>query len=76
MYTGGTIYTSINNLIEALRPFGARTADYFGTVRTSAAGQVFVSQDNQSWNPSDGRYSRNVSWVYQQCDNSTNYLDH
>ena len=76
MYTGGTIYTSINNLIEALRPFGARTSNFFGTVRTSAPGQVFVSQDNQSWNPSDGRYSRNVSWVYQQCDNSKNYLDH
>jgi hypothetical protein len=78
MYTGGSIYSSINTLIEALRPFGARTSEYFGNTgaRGVQNGQVFVSQDNQTWNPSEGRYSRNVSWVYQQCNNSKNYLDH
>jgi hypothetical protein len=76
LYIGGSIYTAIDSLIIALSPFGAQTSTYFGNVRGVQPGQVFVSQDNQTWNPSDGRYSRSVSWVYQQCNNSRNYLDH
>jgi hypothetical protein len=76
LYIGGSIYTAIDSLIIALSPFGAQTSTYFGNVRDVQPGQVFVSQDNQTWNPSDGRYSRSVSWVYQQCNNSRNYLDH
>jgi hypothetical protein len=77
LYTGGRIYGQINELLTGLAPFGSRPTSIFGNIqRGSAAGQVFISQDNQSWNPTDGRYSRNVSWVYQQCNNSTSYLDH
>ncbi len=39
-------------------------------------GLVYVSSDQESWNPTTGRYSRSVSWVYQQCDNKIRYLDH
>jgi hypothetical protein len=75
VYTGGSIYTSINNLIEGLKPFGTRVSSLFGNLaRTSQNGQVFVTQDTHSWNPSEGRFSRNVSWTYQQCNNSTPYL--
>jgi hypothetical protein len=29
--------------------------------------QVFRSDDNQSWNPREGRFSRNVTWTYGTC---------
>jgi hypothetical protein len=35
---------------------------------TGAYGQVFKQQDTSSWNPKDGRYSRNVSFAYQGCN--------
>jgi hypothetical protein len=39
-------------------------------------GIVFLSSDQDNWNPTNGRYSRTVSWTYQQCDNSIKYIDH
>jgi hypothetical protein len=29
--------------------------------------QVFKEGDTESWNPSTGRYSRTITWVYQNC---------
>lgn len=39
-------------------------------------GIVFLSSDQDNWNPTNGRYSRTVSWTYQQCDNTIKYIDH
>jgi len=30
--------------------------------------QVFKSEDNPSWSPKNGRYSRTVSWTFQTCN--------
>ena len=76
LYTGGSIYHQIQTIIEGFKPFGQRIAAFGNIHRDQQPGQVYVSQDNQNWSPAEGRYSRNVSWVYQQCDNSKNYLDH
>lgn len=78
LFTGGTVYQTITGIIEGFKPFGDRNADIFGNAfrRVGMEGQVYVSSDNQSWNPNDGRYSRTVSWIYQQCTNAKNYLDH
>lgn len=35
-----------------------------GIVRPVAT-QVFKAEDTENWNPKTGKYSRNVSWVYQ-----------
>ena len=35
--------------------------------------QVFKHQDNETWVPSDGRYSRHIGWTYQS-DSTTKYL--
>jgi len=77
LYTGGTVYTTIDQIVEGLKPFGDRPASIFGNLsRRNVAGQAYVSADNQSWNPADGRYSRQVTWIYQHCDNNySNYLD-
>ena len=76
LYTGGSIYHQIQTIVEGFKPFGARQEAFGSLTRNAIPGQVYVSQDNQNWNPAEGRYSRNVSWVYQQCNNSKNYLDH
>jgi len=75
LFTGGAIYQNIETIIEVLRPFGSRAA-IFGTVRPNQAGLSYVSQNSHNWNPAEGRYSRSVSWTYQQCSNNKNYLDH
>jgi hypothetical protein len=83
LWTGGTIFTTITGIVEALKPFGDRASSFIGAspvTRTGPAirnsGQVFVSQDNQSWDPTNGKYVRTVGWNYQQCTNSRNWLDH
>jgi hypothetical protein len=78
LWTGGTVYTTITGLVEGFKPFGDRRSDIFGNVlvRQGIEGQVYVASDNQSWNPNEGRYSRTVSWIYQQCSNAKHYLDH
>jgi len=77
LYTGGTTYKTIQAIIEGFKPFGDRQSSVFGTfaTRTNDTGQVFVSQDNSNWNPTEGRYTRTIGWVYQTCNLSRSYLD-
>lgn len=77
LYTGGTVYKTIDLLIEGFKPFGDRDPSVFGNAmkRQDTKGQVYLTEDNQTWDPNSGRYSRNVGWVYQQCDNTKIYLD-
>lgn len=83
LYTGGSIYTTISGIIEGLKPFGDRPTSFFGSSNVmrgggpmNAQGQAYVSQDNYSWDPTNGRYVRSVSWIYQQCTNARHWLDH
>jgi hypothetical protein len=77
LFTGGSVYSHIEGIVQGLKPFGARAGSYFGNInRGEMPGQVYLSQDNHSWNPTEGRYSRSVSWVYQQCSTDKLYLDH
>lgn len=78
LYTGGTVYTTVEQIIEGLKPFGNRPITIFGNfdTRTSNAGTVYKVADSQSWNPVDGRFSRTVGWTYQQCTNARRSLDH
>lgn len=85
LFTGGFVYQTINKLIEGIKPFGIELGtegaynDLFGSAFVSSKnrqGIVFKQSDNDSWNPTGGRYSRNVSWIYQQCSENKYYLDH
>lgn len=77
MHTGSTLYQNIQLIVEGLKPFGVRNSTVFGGgQRGAGTGQVYVDRDTQSWNPSEGRYTRNVSWKYQQCNNNKYFLDH
>lgn len=42
----------------------------FETQLTLSNSQVFKNSDSESWNPLTGRYTRSVSWTYQDCDTS------
>lgn len=46
-----------NNLIKGI--YDDLVANY---------GQVFKHQDNETWQPKTGRYTRNISWTYQDCN--------
>lgn len=83
LWTGGTIFTTITGILEALKPFGDRASSFIGAspvtrvgAATNATGQVFVNQDDQSWDPTNGKYVRSIVWNYQQCTNANNWLNH
>jgi hypothetical protein len=81
VYTGGYIIGMINTLVEGVKPFGSINPprrDIFGNYSNTKnkQGQVFVNSDQDTWSPTEGRYSRTVSWTYQQCTNAKFYLDH
>jgi hypothetical protein len=76
LYTGGNTYKTIETIIEGFKPFGDRGSSVFGTfTRSNDNGQVYVSQDNANWNPTEGRYTRTIGWIYQTCNLSRSYLD-
>jgi len=74
VWTGGTTYKAIEELIDGLAPFGRRVVNIFPNMsREPLTGQVYLQQNDLSWNPTEGRYIRNVSWVYQHCSIGNNY---
>ena len=84
LWTGGTVFNSITGMIEGLKPFGDRTVSIFGNMgdretRTGGAlnnqGQVYINMDNQTWNPVEGRYTRQIGWTYQACTTSRSHMD-
>lgn len=83
LWTGGKTYQAITGIVEGLKPFGDRPTSMFGNptvIRgggaTNASGQVYVSRDDQSWDPTNGRYVRSMTWTHQQCQTNKNWLDH
>ena len=41
--------------------------DAFEAELTGVYDQVFTQSDSEQWQPKEGRYSRNVSWIYENC---------
>lgn len=85
MYYKGYFWQAVDILIKAHEPFVDRSelfARYFSNnnndpLPTSQQfGVVYKDSENEDWNPTDGRYSRTVSWIYQQCTADRFYLDH
>lgn len=46
----------VNNIVSTLHPTG---------INSSAVAKV--SSDTETWSPTEGRFSRNISWTYQFC---------
>lgn len=76
VYYSGFLWTSVNTLINGIEPFANKTTPFFDNATSQQFGTVFKDSDSEDWNPTDGRYSRTVSWVYQQCTTDRFYFDH
>jgi len=76
MWTGGIIYKDLLNIIDMLRPVLPDTwtpvklaelrarDNTIQLINGSYAGQVYIKSDDESWNPIEGRFSKNITWVY------------
>lgn len=76
MWTGGIIYQDLMNIVDMMRPVlpdtwtPVKLADLRSKDSTiqfingSSAGQVYIKADEESWNPIEGRFSKNVTWIY------------
>jgi len=67
------LFKAIEQVIEAHRPYSSSPL-FNEPLQT--LGLVYISSDNENWNPNSGRYSRSISWVYQQCNIGQSYRDH
>lgn len=77
LYISGAIYGAIKNLINGNKPFDNRVGTIWAnSARGQTPGHIYTSNDRETWEPTDGKYSRTVTWTYQHCDINTLYLDH
>lgn len=76
LYRNNTLWQTIDRLIEGHRPYGDRTNELFDFSPSQQQGVVFSQSDQESWNPTQGRYSRSVSWIFQQCNITRHHMDH
>jgi hypothetical protein len=85
VWTGGYIFQTCEAIIEGQKPYGQRlgtgtnlpdsqTKGVYTNTLGPFNGDVFVKSDTYSWNPSEGRYTRNVEWIYQPRAGQFNFL--
>jgi hypothetical protein len=81
VWTGGYIFQTCEGIIEGQKPFGQRystgnnlpnsqTKGPYQTALGSFTGDVYVKSDTYSWSPSEGRYTRNIEWVFERRNTS------
>lgn len=76
LHRNNALWQAIDTVIEGHRPYGDRTNALFENSVSQRNGTVFKQSDQESWSPSQGRYSRSVSWIFQQCNTSSSFMDH
>lgn len=76
LYPLNPLWQNIDLIIEGHRPFGNRTNALFQNSISQPYGTVFTQSDSETWSPSQGRYSRSVTWIYQQCTTDRYHMDH
>jgi hypothetical protein len=76
LYTNNPLWQNIDLIIEGHRPFGNRTNALFQNSISQPYGTVFTQSDSETWTPSQGRYSRSVTWIFQQCTTDRSHMDH
>lgn len=75
LYTGGNIFSTITGIAEALKPYGDKPAHLGFTNSVNDAGKVFVVGNQESWNPIQGKYNLQLSYVYQPCRLGRSFRD-
>jgi len=74
MHKSGYLFQTIEKIIEAHRPYSP--SNFLTNEPIQTEGLVYTSQDGETWNPTAGKYSRNVSWTYQQLSITRDFRDH
>ncbi len=75
LYTGGYIFSTITGIVESLKPYGDQQQSYFENPRLNDKGKVFVVSNQENWNPTQGKYTLSLGYVYQPCDTSRGFRD-
>lgn len=73
MHKSGYLFQTIEQIIEAHRPYSSSS---FLNEPIQNEGAVYTSSDTEQWSPTTGKYSRNVSWTYQQVNLGRDFRDH
>lgn len=74
LYRNSYLFQTIEKIIEAHRPYSPST--FINNEPRQTEGLVYTSDDNEQWNPSAGKYSRSLTWVYQQASITRDFRDH
>ncbi len=76
LYVSGSIYGAVQTIINGNKPFDTRTGPIWTNYsRTSPIeGNVFTQSDDETWEPTQGRYSRTITWIYKQCNPATDFM--
>lgn len=76
LWESGYIYMTITGIIESLKPYGDRPQHLgYSSNRLNEKGKVFVVNNQENWNPLQGKYSLNLGYVYQPCNVSRGFRD-
>jgi hypothetical protein len=73
LYKNGYLFRTIEQIIEAHRPYSPGS---FLNEPIQTIGLVYTSDDSEQWSPTTGKYSRSVSWIYQQTNIGNDFRDH
>ncbi len=77
LYISGNLYNQIIKLVNGNTPFGIRDVSLWtGNARGRTSGVVYVENNQETWNPTEGTFTKNITWAYQQCEIQKLYLSH
>ncbi len=77
LYIGGNLYNDIIKLVNGNTPFSSRDAALWtNNARGRTSGVVYVENNQETWNPTEGRFTKNITWTYQQCEIQKIHFNH
>jgi hypothetical protein len=81
LHPHGYLWSSIDSFIQAHAPYSNKVfptsaGSSWGTHSKYSDGLNYETEDSESWSPTQGRYSRNYSWIYQPHTISNDHREH
>jgi hypothetical protein len=77
LYIYGNVYSQIKKLVEGNKPFDKRDVSLWtANGRGASSGVSYIQNDQETWNPTEGKFTKNITWVYQHCEIKKPYLNH
>lgn len=87
---GTDLRNYVDKIVEGHAPFYGSDASLFGPNSknnitgnpigsnniAASPGTVFVRSNQETWNSTEGRFSKTITWSYQQCDITKHPLDY